>query len=145
MNQVPLFYPLHLDWFHVFAIMAFLFNSFNDYDVSIVCHQLQGNVLSHSAREEDDYFIQIICKVVQIDLSSFIANWESHSLINPYGHYSIFDDCHSFYHFPTNISNDSCFTSLDLHRPVSHYSDFFRAVEALQLSSMVMSGPHYFY
>lgn len=34
LNQVPLFHLLHLNWFLVFAILAFLFN---DYDVNLGC------------------------------------------------------------------------------------------------------------
>lgn len=54
LNQVPLFHPLHLDWFHMLGILAFLFN---DYDVSIGCIWSQVDGLSHSMYEEDDSFV----------------------------------------------------------------------------------------
>jgi len=68
------------------------------------------------------------------------SNQEYHTKNGPYEHDI---NCHSLYHFPTSISNDSCFTSFDLHGSTSHYLDTCREVEPLQPSLMVMSGPHY--
>ena len=86
--------------------------------------------------------MQRISKTVPIDLPLLITSWESNALINSSNHYFLFYDCHSFYHFLTSTFNESCFTSFDLHRSTSHYSDFFRMVEALQPSLMVISSPH---
>lgn len=46
-------------------------------------------------------------------------------------------------HFPINTSNDSCFTSFDIHGLTSHPLSTCQMVEALQPSLMVISGPHY--
>lgn len=70
-------HSLSLDWSHVFVVLTFLLNSFDDYDACTVCHQLQENGLSHSASEEVDSIVQIIRKDVQIGLSLLITNWES--------------------------------------------------------------------
>lgn len=140
-SQILLF-SLHLDQFHVFPILAFLFTSFDDYDASMVCYQSQRNSFSHFSDEEDDSIIYSICEIVQIDLSSFITDQEYDALINPSDHYFFFDECHSFDHFPNIISNDIFFTSFGLRLSTSRYSEFFQVVEALQPSLMVMSGPH---
>lgn len=83
-----------------------------------------------------------IHKIIQIDDSLFIANWESDASISSSNHFSVFGDCHSAYHFPISTSNDSCFTPLDLHCSTSLYSCFFQEDEVLQPSLMVMAGPH---
>lgn len=119
-----------------------ILNSFHDHDACIVRHQLQENDLSYLACEELGSIVQSILKIVQIDLSSFITNWESDALIGSSDHYSVFDDCHSCYHFNTSISNGICFTSFNFHLSTSRYSYFCRVVEALQSPLMVMSGPH---
>lgn len=65
LNKVRLFHPLHLDWLHVFSILALLFN---DYHTHPNGFQSQVGGLSHTTYEEDDSFIQSICKAIQNDL-----------------------------------------------------------------------------
>jgi len=124
----------------LFTILLFLLTLFDDYDTSAVCNQLQENDLLHSSHEEDDSIIQSICEDVKRNISLLFSNQEYHTKNGPYEHDI---NCHSLYHFPTSISNDSCFTSFDLHGSTSHYLDTCREVEPLQPSLMVMSGPHY--
>ena len=45
LNQVHLFHTLHHNWFRIFAILEFLFNSFDDYNACVVFHQLQEDDL----------------------------------------------------------------------------------------------------
>lgn len=140
LNQVPLFHLLHLDWFHVFVILACLFN---DYGVIPGCSQSQVDGLSHSTYKEDDSFIQIICKVGQTDLSLLSSHQESYVLINPPYHGYCFNNCHSHDHFPTSVHNNGYFTSIDIYGLSSQYLDTCKEVEILHPLLMVMSGPHY--
>ena len=101
MNRIPIFLPLHLDWFQMFSILAFLFYSFNDYDVIPACHQLEENAFPHSTYEEDDSFVQSIIQAIQIDLSLFFTHQGSFILINPFDHGYYSNNCLPIDQFPT--------------------------------------------
>lgn len=88
-------------------------------------------------------FFQRICKFVQTDLSLLSTNLESHALISLSNHNFGPNDCHSTYHFPTNIYDDSCITSFDIYGLPSNHLDTCQAVEALQPLLMVIPCPHY--
>lgn len=135
MNQVPLFHPLHLEWFHMFIILTFLFNYFDDCNACKVCHQLQENGFSHSACKEVDSIVQRICIAVQFDLSNVLINSSYQS--------SSYGDCYLDYHFIMNTSDDIHFTSFDLYGLTSRYSGTCQVFEALHPSLMLISSLHY--
>lgn len=122
MNQI-LLCSLFIDFSHVFVVLASLSNSFDDDNACTFCHQLEENGLSHSSCEEVGPIVQSIHKAIQIDLSLLITNWESNALINPSDHYSVSNDSHLAYHFPTSTSSESYFTSFELYGSMFHYLD----------------------
>lgn len=97
--------------------------------------------MSHPTCKEGDSIVQIICKVVQNDLSLLSINQKSYALINPSDHNSNPKNYHSTNDFPTSVSYDSFFTSIDIYGLSYSYSYTCQAIEELQPCLMVMSGP----
>lgn len=124
----------------MFSIPTFLFNYFDDCNACTVCHQLQENGFAYLTHEEDGHIIERICETIQMNLSLLSFNRESHDTNGPYDHNI---KGHSYYHVLINISDNNCFTLINIYS-LSRCSNTFQDADVLQPSLMITLGPHYF-
>jgi len=92
--------------------------------------------------EEYDSITQIICEIVQTDLTLMSTNQESYASIGPFDHNFGPNNYRSTNHFSTNIFDDLYFTLNDIYGLPSKYLETFQAIEALWPLLMVMSGSY---
>lgn len=124
-------------------MLASLLHSCDDHGACAIFHKLQEGGLSCLAHSELGSIIKGVRKIVQMNLSLFISDWESDIAIISSHHSSILGDCHSAYHFPNITSNDSCFMLSDIHHLTSLSPDLRQVDEALHPTHVVMACPHY--
>lgn len=104
---------------------------------NLVCNWIECNYFLDLECEENDSIIQINFITTQINLSLFSNYGEYYALTDPSDHNIWTNNYHSINSFPTRVSDDICFTLIDLIEPINfydlsfHYLNGFQTIDAL--------------